>query len=160
MKKLSLLMFAILILGCGTETPVVEEPMLETRTKEPPLDPSPVVVSGEHLRLDIQPPQLVGGSVRDGENNVDPERLNAAGISFAFDETLKLHKIDLLHDEKPLPWQGAGRLSERATKIVKLLVIAGEELQFDTEYVIKIYVQDSVCASSRFEIRFRTMPEP
>ena len=166
MKKLSLLMFAILILACGNDTPVVEEPMLEepeSVIKEPPLiieEPSPVVVSGELFRLNIQPPQLVAGSVQDGENNVDPERLNVAGISFAFDENLKLHKIDILHDGKPLPWTGAGRLSERVTDIVTLTVIAGEELQFDTEYVIKIYVQDSVCASSRFEIRFRTMPEP
>ena len=153
MKKLALLILAIMILGCGTETTVVEEP--------PPIieEPSPVMVLGEHFRLDIEPPQLVGGSVRDGENNVDPERLNGAGISFAFDENLKLHKIDILHDGKSLGWTGTG-LSDRATRTLTLTVIAGKELQFDTEYVIKIYVQDSVCATSRFEIRFRTMPEP
>ena len=153
MKKLALLILAIMILGCGTETTVVEEP--------PPIieEPSPVVVSGEHFRLDIRSPQLVGGSVRDGDENVDPERLNAAGISFAFDENLKLHKIDILHDGKSLGWTGTG-LSDRVTKTLTLTVIAGKELQFDTEYVIKIYVQDNVCATSRFEIRFRTMPEP
>ena len=29
MKKLSLLMFALLILGCGTETPMGDEPVVE-----------------------------------------------------------------------------------------------------------------------------------
>ena len=153
MKKLALLMFAILILGCGTETTVIEEP--------PPTieEPSPVVVSGENFRLDIRPPQLVEGSVQDGEENVDPARLNGARIRFDFDENLKLHKIDILHDGKSLDWTGTG-LSDRVTRTLTLTVIAGKELQFDTEYVIKIYVQDGACASSRFDIRFRTMPEP
>ena len=34
MKNLSLFLFAILIFGCGTEKPVVEEP--ETLVEEPP----------------------------------------------------------------------------------------------------------------------------
>ena len=153
MKKLALLIFAILILGCGTETTVVEEP--------PPIieEPSPVVLSGEHFRIEIQPPQLVGGSVRDGENNADPEQLNAAGIRFDFDEKLKMHKIDLLLDGTPLPWAGTG-LSDRVTQTVTLTAVAGAEMQFDTEYVIKMYVQDLACHSSRFEIRFRTKPKP
>ena len=45
MKKLVLLMFAILILGCDTETPVVEEP--EPVIEEPP----PVVMEDEHALL-------------------------------------------------------------------------------------------------------------
>ena len=83
MKKLALLMFAILILGCGTETPMVEEP--------PPIieKPSPVVVSGEHLRIDIDFPALVWGSVQDGEENVDPDLIKAAGLSFGFNDLIR-----------------------------------------------------------------------
>ena len=160
MKKLAPLMFTIMILGCGTETTVVEEP--PPIVQEPPpivQEPSPVVVSGEHFRIDIQPPQLVGGSVRAGEDNVDPERLNGAGIRFDFDEKLKMHKIDLLLDGTPLPWAGTG-LSDRVTQTVTLTAVAGAEMQLDTEYVIKMYVQDLSCHSSRFEIRFRTMSVP
>ena len=152
MKKLALLMFTILILGCGTETPVAEEsPVIEAHP--------PTVALGEHFRVEIQPPQLVGGSVRVGEDNVDPERLNGAGIRFDFDEKLKMHKIDLLLDGTPLPWAGTG-LSDRVTQTVTLTAVAGAEMQLDTEYVIKMYVQDLSYHSSRFEIRFRTMPEP
>ena len=153
MKKLALLIFTTLILGCDTETPVVEEP--------PPIieEPSPVVVSSEHFRLDIDKPQIAGANVDDGENNVDPEPINAAGLRFDFNESLKLHKIDLLHDGKSLGWIGTG-LSERVTVTLILTAVAGKELQFDTEYVIKIYVQDLSCHSSRFEIRFRTKPKP
>ena len=153
MKKLALLIFAILILGCGTETPVVEEP-------EPVIEAHPPTVAlGEHFRVEIQPPQLLWGSVQGGEENVDPVRLTVAGIRFDFDEDLKMYKIDLLHDGKPLPWTGTG-LSDRITQTVTLTAVAGAELQFDTEYVIKGYVQDLSCHSSRFEIRFRTMPVP
>ena len=153
MKKLALLIFAILILGCGTEKPVVEEP-------EPVIEAHPPTVAlGERFRVEIQPPQLVGGSVQDGQNNADPDLLNAAGIRFDFDEKLKMHKIDLLLDGTPLPWAGTG-LSDRVTQTVTLTAVAGAEMQLDTEYVIKMYVQDLSCHSSRFEIRFRTMSVP
>ena len=153
MKKLALLMFAILILGCDTETPVVEGP--------PPIieEPSPVVASGEHFRLDIDFPALVAGNVTDGDADVDPERINADGFRFDFHENLKLHKIAILHDGKPLPWIGTG-IMDFVTQTVIASPVAGQELQFDTEYVIKIYVQDLTCHSSRVEIRFRTKPKP
>ena len=66
MKKLSLLMFAIL-LGCGTETPIVEEP--EPVIEEPP----PVVMENEP----IGHPLVAKGTVKHGEMNVDPEPLNS-----------------------------------------------------------------------------------
>ena len=146
MKKLAILMCAILILGCGTETTVVKQP-------------SPVVVSGEHLRIDIDKPQLIAGSVRDGEINVDPELINAGGLRFDFHENLKLRKVDFFREGEPLNWLGTG-LSDHVTPTVILIPFAGMELQFDTEYVIKMYVQDLACISSRVEIRFRTMPKP
>ena len=85
MKKMSLLIFAILMLGCETETPVVEEPLSIIET------PSPVAASGEHLRVDIAEPTIAWGTVSHGEVDVDPELLHA-GIRFGFDEDLKLYK--------------------------------------------------------------------
>ena len=146
MKKLALLIFAALILGCGTETPVVEERTL-------------TVTSGEHLRIDILV-SIIFQSVWDGQDNVDPVPINAGGLRFDFDEDLKMHKVDfLLEGKQPLHWTGTG-LSDHVTSTVTLTPIAGQELQFDTEYVIKMYVQDLACHGFRFEIRFRTMPEP
>ena len=44
MKNLALLMFTILILGCDTETPVVEAPVVE--------EPPPVVMEDEPITHD------------------------------------------------------------------------------------------------------------
>ncbi len=151
MKKLSLLMFAILIFGCGTETSVVEEsePIIEEHI--------PAVASGEHLRVDIDL-QIVFATVWDRQDDVDPELANR-GLRFDFDEDLKMRKVDFLCEGKPLHWAGTG-LWDNVTSTVNLNPIADQELQFDTEYVIKMYVQDLACHSFRFEIRFRTKPKP
>ena len=153
MKKLALLMFAILILGCGTETPVVEEPqpVIKERT--------PTVTSGEHFRLDIVDPQIIVGTVNDGDADVDPERINANGFRFDFDEDLKLYKIAILHEGKPLNWIPHA-IADHVTPIVTATPIFGQELQFDTEYVIKIYGQNLACRGFHLEIRFRTKPKP
>ena len=58
MKNLSVLMFVILILGCDTETPVVEKPL--------------PIVAQETYFIDIVALELASGIVSDGENNVDP----------------------------------------------------------------------------------------
>ena len=153
MKKLALLMFAFLIFGCGTETPVVEgpEPIIE--------EPTPVVASGEHFRLDRVDLQIVSGTVWDGDADGDPEAINAAGFRFDFNKDLKLHKIAILLDGENLFWQPFD-MTHQVTDIVTLTPIAGHELEFDTEYVIKMYVQDLGCQSFRSEIRFRTKPKP
>ena len=146
MKKLSFFLFAILILGCTTETPVIEEH-------------TPTVASAERFRFSGGEPQLVLGTVWDGENNVDPVPINAGGFLFGFDGPLKLYKIAIFHDGKNLDWHPLD-ITHNGTESVRLTPIAGQELQFDTEYVIKMYVQDIGCQSSRFEIQFWTMPEP
>ena len=152
MKKLALLIFATLTLGCGTETPVVEEP-------EPAIEEhTPAVASGENFRLDIDL-GIIFSTVWHLQENVDPEQINMGAIVFKFDEDLKMRKVDFLREGKPLWWAGTG-LSDHVSPVVLLTPIAGQELQFDTEYLIKMYVQDLACHSFRFEIRFRTKPKP
>ena len=92
MKKLSILIVAILMLGCETETPVVEEPLSIIEA------PSPVAASGEHFRVDIIEPEIRWSTIDYGEVGVDPVLLHINGIEFGFNEDLKLYKIDLRLD--------------------------------------------------------------
>ena len=104
MKKLSLLVFAILVLGCGTENTYGRRVSTCYRG-----DPAPVVVSGEHLRLSIVEPDIMFGTVRDGEDNVDPEPINVVGFRFDFDQDLKLYRADFrIKDGESLDWLPQG----------------------------------------------------
>ena len=155
MKKLAILMFSILILGCGTEKPVVEEP-------EPVIEePLPIVVSGERFRLDVEDPKIGHGSVFDGDVGVDPAPLNLRGIAYWFNEDLKLYKIDLrLKDGESLGWFPRGLVHERVGRVARIQPVFGLPLlEFDTEYVVTLYVQDLTCNSSSFKMRFQTKPQ-
>ena len=154
MKKLSILIFAILMLGCETETPVVEEPL---SIIEPP---SPVAASGEHFRLDIALPQLVGGNALDG---ADPELLNQAGIRLDFDVDLTLYKIDLrLDGGQSLGWLPRGVVDDKDIgKHIRIMPAPDSPLlEFDTGYDIRFYVQDFRCLDSGGQVWFRTKPKP
>ena len=160
MKKLSLLMFAILTLGCGTEQPVVEEPVVEEPEpiiEEPPPvieEPLPVVVEDDPNL----PPEIAEGSVADGDLDVDPEPLNRTGIVFRFSERLRLYTADILFEGNSLGWFPRD-VVDRPGKLVQIIpMVESPLLEYDTEYVIEIYVQDVGCQVFRFEIRFRTQP--
>ena len=156
MKKLALLILAILILGCDTETPVVEEP-------EPVIEElSLIAASSEHLRVSIVEPTLMRSTVNDGDADVDP-RLLDLGIRFNFDEDLKLYKIDIrLDGGQSLGWLPRGVVDDKDIgQQIKIRPVADNQLlEFDTAYVVTGYVQDLGCWSSEFQIRFRTKPKP
>lgn len=155
MKQLSLLMFAILVLGCGTETPVAEEP--EPIIEEPP----PVVMEDEHaMPEDSTPPEIVAGSVLDGDVNVDPEALNQSGIVFELTEDLHFYAADVLLGEKSLGWSPLDVVDHRDLgNLVEITPMAGSQLlEYNTEYVIEMYVQDRVCNGTRIRIKFQTKP--
>ena len=157
MKKLSILIVAILILGCETETPVVEEPLSIIEA------PSPIAASGEHFRVDISEPQIVSSTIDDGEVGVDPELLLAIGIEFEFDENLKLYKIDIrLDGGKSLGWLPRGVVDDKdiGRRIRIRPAPDSPLLEFDTAYVIGLYVQDLGCWSTNELLRFRTKPKP
>ena len=159
MKKLALLMFALLILGCDTETPVVEEP-------EPVIEePTPVVMEDEHaMPEDAAPPEIVKGRVRDGDVNVDPEPLNRDGMVFEFTENLRFYAADILLGEKSLGWHPLDVVTDRfkpegVGQFASIEPIAGSQLlEYNTEYVIEIYVQDHACNGTRIRIKFQTKP--
>ena len=158
MKKIALLMFAIPILGCGTETPVVEErPAVIER-------PSPVVTSSESFRSQPIEPELIGINVEYADNNVDPTPLNANGIRLEFDQPLKLYRIILRSDEHgpSLDWLPRGIVDDKNIgRFVRIMPGEGSVLlEFDTKYEIEIYVQDTHCREGVDGISFRTMPKP
>ena len=133
------------------ETPTV----MEERT--------PVVPSGEHFRLDIVDLAIVDGTVFHGEDNVDPEPLNANGIHFEFDEPIRKYEIDLrLDGGATLGWLPRGLVEpENPVGQIKIMPAEGFPLlEFDTIYEIDILVQDVICRTSEFKIVFRTKPKP
>ena len=151
MKQLSLLMLALLILGCGTETAVVEEPVVE--------EPPPVVMEDEHAMLeDAVPPEIVVRSVHDGAINVAPEPLNRAGMVFKFSENLRFYAADILLEEKSLGWHPLDVVEGRdICNLVEIWPRDGSQLlEHNTEYTVEMYVQDRACNGTRIEIRFRT----
>ena len=76
MKKMSLLIIAILILGCGTETPVVEEPEPVVEEPEPVVEePPPVVMEDEHaMPEDTAPPEIVAVACVMARSMLTPNR--------------------------------------------------------------------------------------
>ncbi len=159
MKKLYILMFAILILGCGTETPVDEYP--ESVIEEP----APVVVEDEPLMSDDStPPQIAAGSVLDGDFGVDPEPLNRDGIVYEFSEDLSFYLIEIFLEGKNLRWHprdvATGKFKfkpEGMRQFARIKPEAGSLLlEHDTEYTIVLYVQDVQCNGGETVIRFRT----
>ena len=156
MKKLALLMFAILILGCGTETPMVEEPVVEE--PEPVIEePPPVVMVDEP----IAPLQIEAGTVLGGDVDVDPEPLNQSGIVFKFTEDLDFYAADILLGEKSLGWFPLDVIDVRnITNCVNMMPMADSQLlEHNTEYTVEIYVQDLACNGSRIKVKFRTKLE-
>ena len=146
MKKLSLLMFAILILGCGTEKPVVEEPPV---IEEPP----PVPIEQES----IGHPLIAKGSVTHGQVNVDPEPLNRSGFRFLLTKSFLNYGVTLRKKDGPyLFWDFPFDIGE-----VLLIKHLGNSdfLEYDTEYEMVIRALNHDCEFIDIVIQFRTKPQ-
>jgi len=151
MKKLSILIFAILMLGCETETSVVEEPVVE--------EPPPVVVADEPLP---QPEMIAEGTVKHGEVNVDPKPLNLSGFRFVFKEPLDSHWVSVYDKKrgKRLHWDSPQAYWCKETKVVLIERMHSRDLlEYDTDYEITIYTQNFDCDFVEIVIQFRTGPQ-
>ena len=154
MQKLSLLMFAILILGCGTETPVVEEP------EEPPpvIEETPPVV----MEPELSHHPLIGkGDVKHGQVNVDPEPFNRGALHFSFKEPFNDVWVSLKEkDGNYLGWYtfGDDGGAERQLLIIEDY-LDRDPLEYDTEYELMITVQHFNCETTEIVIQFRTKPQ-
>ena len=146
MKKLSLLMFTILILACGTETTVVE--------KRPP-----VMIIDEPSHH----PLIAHGPVKHGQVNVDPESLSN-GFHFVFKEPIYTHWVTL--EEKNgrdlSHWDSPKTQRWEETQHVLIHSIGGGgagAFKYDTEYELMITVQHFNCDTTDIVIQFRTKPQ-
>lgn len=171
MKNL-LLVLAILMLGCGTDTEVIEEPTPLAEEPAPvkeetlpvaeaPVfkEPSPVV---EDNPGDPDPPLIIRSNVGPEQVPRDPVPLNQDGIFFEFDEDLALFEADLLLDEKSLGWFPRDALrGDDIGAFVKLTPPAdGPFLEYEKEYVIDLLAADNRGNLTIAELTFRTIPKP
>ena len=160
MKRLSLLMLALLILGCGTETSVVDELVVDEEP-EPVIEEPPPVLAQTAYFIDVTPPTITSGTVADGDSDVDHVPINQGGFRFDFDGPLKLYRVDLrLDGGKSLGWSPRGVVDhENIGQTVVIMPVAESELlKFDTEYVIAMFALDHACSRVNFHIQFRTKP--
>ena len=169
MKNLSLLIFAILILGCGTETTVVEEPEPE---EPPPVieEPPPIVEESPPLfkvpgpkPISNEIPQIKAASVLDGHVDVDPEPLNRHGIVFRFQTNLNMYTADIWGvNVGALNWSPRDVVEHWEIDIknqIHLMPMDNSKLlEYDTEYEVNIYAQDWACNGAWKLIKFRTKP--
>ena len=138
------------------------------------LEPSPAVKAGADLSVAWVNPDgsdgeatltfrigLVGeqaeifsGTVADGDSDVDPELLNAAGFRFDFDREVRGNITIRPKDGESLNWTAA---FGGATAM--LTAVAGGELKHGVVYVIHIEVINNVDAKTEFTITFRTKDE-
>ena len=147
MKKLSLLMFAILILGCDTDTTLVEEP-------EPIIEEPPPVLIEEELS---HHPLIAHGTVKNGQVNVDPELVNAGGFHFRFTKDFLRYQVRL--EEKEGDSLNSWDTFSAGSNFLQIRRLADfAPLAYDTEYNLVIYTLDSDCDSSEIAIQFRTKP--
>ena len=154
MKQLALLTLAILILGCGTETPVVEEPEPVIEEPSPVTEEPPPVKPTHH-------PLIAFGDVKHGQVNVDPKPLNHDGFRFQFSKPfVNFWATIYVNDSVPLYWEAslAGDSARRDSVWIRP-VGNHDPLEYDTEYKLIMSFQDSNCDYTDIVIQFRTKPQ-
>ena len=98
--------------------------------------------------------EIFSGTVADGDSDVDPELLNAAGFRFDFDREVRGNITIQPKDGESLNW-----IASFAGATMTLTAVAGGELQHGVVYVIHIEVINNVDAKTEFTITFRTKDE-
>ncbi len=105
---------------------------------------------------DTTPPTPVEGTVIDGEIDVDPELLNAEGIQITFDEHVAHGMVELrFEDGTSADWLG---IIESDT--IGLYLSAGNELDYETTYIVAIEVYDAAGNMGQYTITFVTATPP
>lgn len=101
--------------------------------------------------VDSTPPVILGGTVTHGEDDVNPDPINAAGLQFHFNESVT--GIIKLTDAAGvnLNW-----LSNVAGQTGTLIIFAGQQLIRGQTYIIEIAVADAAGNPTRRTLQFFT----
>ena len=161
--KYLLMVLAILMFGCGTDTEVVEE--TPTVPKQPDTKVFVVYEIGPTLPTDPgepDPPHIIKSNVYPNPEGLafNPVPLNRDGIFFGFSEDLNRIVIDLSMNGKSLDWvTNAIRPAHTIDISVTLTAPAnGPFLKHNEEYLIDLLVEDMTGDKLELEIPFRTSP--
>ena len=164
MKHL-LLVLAILMLACGTDTEVVEEPL--PVVDEPASDQRVFVVyeigpTPKGDRGDPDPPRIIKSNVYPNPEGFafNPFPLNRNGIFFDFNEDLNRFVIDLSLNGKSLGWvtNATPPANNIGISITLNSPTNGPFLKHNKEYLIDLLVEDKTGDELELEIPLRTSP--
>ncbi len=153
MKKLFLLMFAILILGCGNENPLLEEnkALIEQNG-------AAIEMLSQLVQANENEPKILQSNVSDG-HIVDPETYNRDGIWVGFTERISAAQIDLrLKDGPSLNWIVDWIPNRSWVELTPPHACA--TLLHNSTYVVDMIIQDYDCQVSEISLTFRTKPKP
>ena len=100
---------------------------------------------------DNTPPEVTGGTVEDGEEDVDPAEINEGGIEITFSEEVTGNIALQTEAGDNVGW--LGNVSGMAAT---LELVAGKEIGNETTYVIKGTVSDAAGNELAVEITFTT----
>ena len=164
MKHL-LLILAILMLGCGTDPVVVEEPPPVAEEPEPDTRVFVVYEIGPNVpadRGDPDPPRIIKSNVYPNHERFafNPFPLNRDGIFFDFNEDLNRVVIDLSMNGESLGWiTNVIRTANKISISITLTSPAnGHFLKHNKEYLIDLLVEDKTGDKLELEIPLRTTP--
>ena len=100
---------------------------------------------------DNTPPEVTGGTVEDGEEDVDPAEINDSGIEITFSEEVT-GNIALQTEAG----DNVGWIGDVSGMAATLELVAGKEIGNETTYVIKGTVSDAAGNELAVEITFTT----
>ena len=162
MKNL-VLVLAILLLACGTDTEVIEETPSdaeESDTKVFVVQEIGPNTPGE--RGDPGPPRIIKSNIYPQNERVsfNSARLNKEGIVFDFNEDLHRFVIDLSFDGESLGWipTAIRSANDSGVSITLTPPANGPFLEPGQEYLIDLLVGDKTGDVLELEIRFWTIP--
>ena len=101
---------------------------------------------------DTDPPAVTGGTVKDGDKDVDPEAINTAGaIEIEFSEDVSGNVALQTEGGDDVGWLGKVEGNKATLEVVK-----GKEIGNETTYVIKGKVSDAAGNSTDISVTFVT----
>ena len=164
MKHL-ILVLAILTLGCGTDTEVVDKP--SPVGDDPASDTREFVVheidpATKGDRGDPDPPRIIKSNIYPSHERVsfNSDRLNKQGIFFDFNEDLQEFAIDLSLDGESLGWLTTAIRSgnDLGFSILISPPVDGPFLERRKQYLIDLLAADKAGNVLELEILFWTIP--